>query len=193
VELSCGDGRSVSTCVEVVARVNLTFRPRGRGCALRAPSFKLHAFAGRTSAPAERWSGATAPRRGRACRSTPSAGRGALQFAGCDAIDAVRKCDGIRCRQGALCSRLAMKASRSFAASAPGVEHPDLGCVDAHGASRPTLWRSLQLGFQVQNDIAEQTCRERIGGLPLHRSIARHLISALLPILAVSHGGPPML
>src|SRR5262249_12938648 len=32
---------------------------------------------------------------------------------------------------------------------------------------------------------------ERIGGLPLHRSIARHLISALLPTLAVSHGDVP--
>jgi hypothetical protein len=97
----------------------------------------------------------------------------------------------VGCRQGALCSRLAMKASRSFAASAPGVEHPDLGCVEAHAAKADALQRCLQLGFQVQNDIAEQTCRERIGGLPLHRSIARHLISALLPTLAVSHGDVP--
>src|SRR5258707_10235833 len=33
----------------------------------------------------------------------------------------------------------------------------------------------------------KQTCRERIGGLLLHRSIPRHLISALLPTFAVSH------
>ena len=63
--------------------------------------------------------------------------------------------------------------------------------IGSRSINADALRRSLQLGFQVQNDIAEQTRRERIGGLPLHRSIARHLISALLQSLAVSHGEVP--
>lgn len=64
--------------------------------------------------------------------------------------------------------------------------------VRSCGIKAHILRRSLQLGFQVQNDIVEQTSRNGIRSFSFQNSVALHLIFALFPIFAVSHGdGPP--
>jgi len=54
-----------------------------------------------------------------------------------------------------------------------------------------TLRRSLQFGFQLQNDIVEQTSCDWVGRFSCQNSVALHPISALLPTVAVSHGDVP--
>src|ERR1700676_4936931 len=61
------------------------------------------------------------------------------------------------------------------------------GEVEASGT--PTICRLPDSRRHQLSAIAP--CRERIGSLPLHHSIARHLIFALLPTFAVSHGDVP--
>ena len=53
---------------------------------------------------------------------------------------------------------------------------------------RLDLGARSKVSFQFENDIVEQPRGERVGSLLLHHSIARHLISALFPTFAVSHG-----
>jgi len=77
---------------------------------------------------------------------------------------------------------------RRFVLHIPGTS-PGRSC----GNKAHILRRSLQLGFQVQNDIVEQTSRHGIRSFSCQYSVAFHLISALVPIFAVSHGDVPML
>ena len=75
---------------------------------------------------------------------------------------------------------------RRFVLHIPGTS-PERSC----GNKAHILRRSLQLGFQVQNDIVEQTSRHGIRSFSCQYSVAFHLISALVPIFAVSHGDVP--
>jgi len=61
---------------------------------------------------------------------------------------------------------------------------------DRASASMPLLRPFVQFGFQFQNDVAEQTRRERVGRLLLKHPIALQLMPALFAF-AVSHGEVP--
>src|SRR5205085_2566625 len=73
------------------------------------------------------------------------------------------------------------------------IKHPrDLGMRRRSCSIKAnTLRRSLQFGFQLQNDIVEQTSCDWVGRFSCQNSVALHPISALLPTVAVSHGDVP--